>query len=80
MTTAAAGLNRLAERHDFASYKNLRLPQDAAAEKLRAAAVGDRYTADLWAALVSDATVRERNKIAEAKPTPFCLMFGQGHQ
>lgn len=80
VTTAAAGLNRLAERHDFASYKNLRLPQDAAAEKLRAAAVGDRYTADLWAALVSDATVRERNKIAEPKPTPFCLMFGQGHQ
>jgi hypothetical protein len=80
VTTAATGLNRLAELHDFASYRNLRLPQDVAAEKLRTAAVRDRYTADLWAALVSDATVRERNKTAEAEPTPFCLMFGQGHQ
>ena len=80
VTTAAAGLNRLAERHDFKPYKNLRLPQEAAAEKLREAAEGDRYTADLWAALVSDAAVRERNKTAEAEPTPFCLMFGQGHQ
>ena len=76
----AAGLNRLAERHDFAAHKNLRLPRKAAAEKLRAAAESDRYTADLWAALVSDAAVRERNKTAEAEPTPFCLMFGQGHQ
>ena len=80
VTTAAAGLNRLAERHDFTPHKNLRLPQEAAAEKLRAAAAGDRYTADLWAAMVSDAVVRERNKTAEAEPTPFCLMFGQGHQ
>ena len=80
VTTAAAGLNRLAERHDFAPLKNLRLPQEAAAEKLRAAAAGDRYTADLWAALVSDAAVRDRNKTTEAEPTPFCLMFGQGHQ
>jgi hypothetical protein len=80
VTTAAAGLNRLAELHDFASYKNLKLPQEAAAEKLRSAAAGDRYSADLWAALVSDAAVRERGKTAEAEPTPFCLMFGQGHQ
>ena len=80
VATAAAGLNRLAARHDFAPLKNLRFPQEAAAEKLRAAAAGDRYTADLWAALVSDAAVRERNKISEAEPTPFCLMFGQGHQ
>ena len=77
---AADGLNRLAERHAFTPHKNLRLPQESAAEKLRAAAAGDRYTADLWAALVSDAAVRERNKTAEAEPTPFCLMFGQGHQ
>ena len=64
VATAAAGLNRLAARHDFAPLKNLRFPQEAAAEKLRAAAAGDRYTADLWAALVSDAAVRERNKIS----------------
>ena len=80
VAAAAAGLNRLAERHNFSPHKNLRLPQEVAARKLRAAAAGDRYTSDLWAALVSDAAVRERNKTTEAEPTPFCLMFGQGHQ
>ena len=80
VAAAAAGLNRLAERHDFAPHKNLRLLREDATERLRAAATGDRYTADLWAALVSDAAVRERNKTTEAEPTPFCLMFGQGHQ
>lgn len=80
VAAAATGLNRLAELHDFTPHKDLRLPQETAAEKLRAAAAGDRYTADLWAALVSDAAVRERNGVAEAEPTPFCLMFGQGHQ
>ena len=34
----------------------------------------------LWASLISDAAVRERNKAAEAEPTPLCLLFGQGHQ
>ena len=80
VAAAATGLNRLAERHDFAPHKNLRLLREAATERLRAASTGDRYTADLWAALVSDAAVRERNKTTEAEPTPFCLMFGQGHQ
>ena len=79
--TAAAGVTRLAQRHDFGSRKDLRLPRSDAAEQLAAARrSGDRYTADLWAALVSDAAVRERNKAEEAEPTPLCLMFGQGHQ
>ena len=51
VAAAAAGLNRLAERHDFAPHKNLRLLREAATERLRAASTGDRYTADLWAAL-----------------------------
>ena len=79
--TAATGVTRLAERHDFGARKDLRLSVDAATEQLRAAVrSGDSYTADLWAALVSDAAVRERNKVKEAEPTPLCLMFGQGHQ
>ena len=79
--TAATGVTRLAERHDFGALKDLRLSVDDAAEQLRAAVrCGDSYTADLWAALVSDAAVRERNKVKEAEPTPLCLMFGQGHQ
>ena len=79
--TAATGVTRLAGRHDFGARKDLRLSVDDAAEQLRAAVrCGDSYTADLWAALVSDAAVRQRNKVKEAEPTPLCLMFGQGHQ
>lgn len=79
--TAAAGVTRLAERHDFGALKDLRLsPEDAAEQLADARGSGDAYTADLWAALVSDAAVRARNKAEEAEPTPLCLMFGQGHQ
>ncbi|MCY4482595.1 MAG: hypothetical protein OXC12_06945 [Spirochaetaceae bacterium] len=83
-TIAAAadvGVTRLASRHEFGPYKDLKLAPETACQKLRsAAAAGDRYLADLWAALVSDAVVRERNKATEVEPTPLCLMFGQGHQ
>ena len=65
--TAATGVTRLAGRHDFEALKDLRLSVDDAAEQLRAAVrCGDSYTADLWAALVSDVAVRERNKVREA--------------
>ena len=78
---AAAGVMKLASRHDFGPYKDLKLAPETACQRLRSAAAGgDRYLADLWAALVSDAVVRERNKTKEAEPTPLCLMFGQGHQ
>ena len=84
VTTAAAGLNRLAELHDFPRRNLKDLSLCEVRKKLRtvaATSANDRYTADLWAALASDAAVRKRNKTAaEAEPTPFCLMFGQGHQ
>lgn len=81
LAAAAIGISRLAARHDFRPYKDLKLPPDIAAEQLRTAAAGDdSYMADLWAALVSDAAVRERNKVAEVEPTPLCMMLGQGHQ
>ena len=77
---AAAGLNDLACRHDFGQLKNLnKLPPEEATRRLRAAATGERYVADLWAALISDAAVRDKNKVKEAEPTPLCLLFGQGH-
>lgn len=74
------GLNDLAQRHDFNGLRNLRLSQQKAAERLRAAAISDRYTSDLWAALVSDAVVRDRTKLQEVEPTPLCIQHGQGHQ
>ncbi len=76
---AAEGLNVLTQRHKFDGRRNLQLsPEDAAGSLRRAASGGDRYAADLWAALVSDAAVARDGKKAE--PTPLCLIFGQGHQ
>lgn len=80
VSATESGLTRLAHRHEFDPFRDLKLSPAQASERLRAAARGDRYTADLWAALVSDAAVRERNKAAEVEPTPLCLLFGQGHQ
>ena len=78
--TAGEGVLKLAARHDFGPYKDLKLPLEIATKLLHEAACSDSYTADLWAALASDAAVRERNKATEAEPTPLCLIFGQGHQ
>ena len=75
----AEGLADLASRHDFGQLKDLKLSPQEAVERLREAATRDRYAADLWAALTSDAAVRDRNKAREAEPTPLCLLFGQGH-
>lgn len=79
LATAGAGLTELARRHRFEPFKGLSLSPADAAGKLQESR-GDRYAADLWAALVSDAAVRDRNKMQVAEPTPLCLLFGQGHQ
>ena len=78
---AAEGLSKLASCHSFDGATDLALAPEDARRRLRQAASlakRDRYTADLWSALVSDAALaRDRKK---AEPTPLCLMFGQGHQ
>ncbi len=79
VATVAEGLRDLARRHDFGGLKDLKLSRGEAAERLRHAAARDRYTSDLWAALISDAAARDKNKMHEAEPTPLCLLFGQGH-
>jgi hypothetical protein len=79
LTVAAAGLSDLARKHDFGRLQDLKLSPHEATQRLRAAAAGDRYGADLWAALTSDGAVREKGKLRQAEPTPFCLLFGQGH-
>ena len=80
-TAAAVGVKKLASRHDFDSHRDLKLSPEIAEELCSAAARGgDRYFADLWAALVSDAAIRDQNKPPMVEPTPLCLMFGQGHQ
>lgn len=77
----AEGLDLLAQYHEFGGLVDLTLPPEDAARKLHEilkSADRDRYTADLWAALVSDAAISRDGKKVE--PTPLCLMFGQGHQ
>lgn len=80
VAAVATGLAALACRHDFDSKKDLKLAPTEATTLLRSAARADRYTADLWAALVSDGAIRAKKKAPEAEPTPLCLLFGQGHQ
>ncbi len=78
---AAKGLDFLTRHHKFDGIKDLAISPEDAAKRLRQAteaAKFDRYAADLWAALVSDAAVSRDGRKAE--PTPLCLMFGQGHQ
>ena len=80
VAAVASGLATLALRHEFTAGKDLKLSPADTTALLRKAARADHYTADLWAALVSDAAIRDKNKEQEAEPTPLCLLFGQGHQ
>jgi hypothetical protein len=78
---AHAGTAKLCEAYTF-DRKNLDYPAKACRESLETAAnsscVGDRDRADLLAALMSDAAVKEKSDAVD--PTPLCLLFGQGHQ
>lgn len=78
---AAEGLNLLAQYHEFDGLADLTLSPENAARKLceiTKSTNQNRYAADLWAALVSDAAISRDGKKVE--PTPLCLIFGQGHQ
>ena len=77
---AAEGLNELASRHDFDGAADLAFSPEKAAASLRRvadAASRDRYAADLWSALVSDAAISRDGKKAER--TPLCLSRGNQH-
>ena len=76
---AAEGLAALAPRHDFEGLPDLTLPPDEAARRLRKAADSDRYTADLWTALVSNAAITRDGK--KVDPTPLALLrLSKGRQ
>ena len=71
----AKGLADLAARHDFDDLVNLKMSPESARERLDRAsknAVEDRYFADLWAALMSDAVTDDKE--GKIKPTPLCLL------
>ena len=77
IVATAEGLSAIAKHHYFHDLKDLMLRPDEAEEKLQEAADSDRYTADLWSALVSNAAVSIDGYVER---TPLCLMIGQGHQ
>lgn len=79
---AARGLEALAEIHDFGGRKDLNHSREDCRELLQKAAathLGARDRADLLAALMTDAAVKD-DKEELIDPTPLCLLFGQGHQ
>ena len=70
----AEGLNTLAQRHNFGDLVDLKLTYSIANQKLRIAAAHanmDRYTADLWAAFLSDVVTDNEGK---TRPTPLCFL------
>lgn len=79
----ASGVGALAPVHAFDGRADLNYLQDECrhllVEAARASSAFDRARADLLAALMSDAAVKE-GKERVVDPTPFCLLFGQGHQ
>ena len=80
----ADGLALVARFYDFDGRRGLDYPEKEGREKLEKAAssasVSNRSYADLLAALMTDASVKEQNKERVLEATPLCLLFGQGHQ
>jgi hypothetical protein len=81
-SAAAEGVARLAIEHDFDGKADLNHSVSEARTALETARTTGGHAADLVAALFCDAA----EKVAQGKPTgqveatPFCLLFGQGHQ
>ena len=81
--SAASGLVALAAAHDFGDRKDLNHSREECRTQLhqeaQSACVTARERADLLAALMSDAAIKDDKK-EPIDPTPLCLLFGQGHQ
>ena len=80
---AANGIRVISACHDFGGQKDLNYSQEECRallqEEARAARPDSRERADLLAALMSDVAIKDdKKKLVD--PTPFCLLFGQGHQ
>lgn len=79
----AKGAEALAKAHAFGDRLDLNFDRNESRELLSrcatAASREDRDAADLMAALMHDAAIKD-NKSDSVDPTPLCLLFGQGHQ
>ncbi len=82
-SAAADGITAVSACHDFDGRNDLNYPRQAGRALLDAAARDARLyardRADLLAALMSDAAVKD-DREAPVDPTALCLLFGQGHQ
>jgi hypothetical protein len=84
--SADKGISLLLSAHNFGGHEDLNYSRTEARDLLgkaaQEAAIGDRDRADLLACLFSDAAIKEEKtgEAAPVDPTPFCLLFGQGHQ
>ena len=78
---AAKGIKAISVCHDFEGRKQLKYsPQECRTllhNEARSACLDARDRVDLFAALMTDAAIKEEDEI---DPTPFCLLSGQGGQ
>jgi hypothetical protein len=80
---AESGIEILTPSYDFGGRKDLNYSMEECRAVLEAeaksVAPATRGRADLLAALMSDAAIKD-DKTKSIDPTPLCLLFGQGHQ
>lgn len=80
LDAAARGCAALAEPHSFAGKKDINFDKLEARQQVKEACEADpesgRLRMDLLSALMSDGALQEDR----VRATPFCAMFGQGHQ
>ncbi len=83
MEVAAKGIEVISECHDFGGRKDLNYSREECRallqKEVEAARLDARKRADLFAALISDAAIKD-DKTEPVDPTALCLLFGQGHQ
>jgi hypothetical protein len=81
LEAAVKGCQVLASVHDFGDSKDINFTCGEARDRLdkesQSARPANRMRIDLLSALTSDAVARDDGTV---KATPFCAMFGQGHQ
>lgn len=81
--SAARGIEAISACHNFEGRNGLNYSRKECRELLdheaRTARFDARARADLMAALMSDAAIKD-GKEDPVDPTPLCLLFGQGHQ
>ncbi len=77
---ADEGLSLLAAQHDFGGKLKIDYTRAEARAALLSAREAGGYTADLMAALITDASILRRDKKESISITPLCLLNGAGHQ